>query len=144
MNTRVIIHLQRMVINKLGVACNLVLFRNGIHPFQHKTDKAISFAFDAIHYFTSINHNFTLRVNPKAGRFFNLVYTFCRGDQQFGRHTTHSRTGGAVRAAFNHHHIRSVSFRCTISAKASSTTANYGDINVNLFHYGSSIGLFSV
>lgn len=144
MNMCVIIYLQCMVINKFGVVCNFVLFRNGIYFFQYKIDKVILFVFDVIYYFMFINYNFILWVNFKVGCFFNLVYIFCCGDQQFGRYIIYLCIGGVVRVVFNYYYIWSVSFCCMISVKVSSIIVNYGDINVNLFYYGFLIGLFLV
>jgi len=47
---------------------------------------------------------------------------------------THARTGGAVRPAFDHHHVGGGKFGRAIGAEPGGAAADHRDVNVQLFH----------
>ncbi len=80
-NARMLIDLQRVVVDKAGIALNFVAGRDLVHAFQHEADETIAFAFDASHHLAPVNARFAAWVHAKARRTFDLMHRFGGGDQ---------------------------------------------------------------
>ena len=80
-DARMLVDLQRVVVDKAGIALNFVAGRDLVHAFQHEADEAIAFAFDARHHFAPVDAGCTGWVHAKARRAFDLMHRFGGGYQ---------------------------------------------------------------
>ena len=129
-----LVHLQRGVINEARMAADTFRLRNVLDAAQDEADKTIALALDPRHHGTTVDLDLAVELQAETGKPVDRVRRFCRRNQQFARHATHARAGGAVGTAFNQQHPLACGLRRAPGGEACRAGADHGDIGHEILH----------
>jgi hypothetical protein len=124
---------QQMRFEKARIAAHLVLVRRGVDAFEDEADEAVALAVHARHHFHAVDA-FLAGVDTELRRQVQHVRRLGRRDQELARHAAHTRAGGAVLPALDHHRARTLRPGRPVGHQARRAGADHRNIDLHSIH----------